>query len=99
MANLHHGLNPKCARKLAYDLALAEQVTANKENKKFQRKKKKSVIQINTPVLENLEEEETLKEVKKSGLNRNSSDKSQLDDTLKPCKIQKKKNKLSESNS
>ncbi|KAL3284358.1 hypothetical protein HHI36_018522 [Cryptolaemus montrouzieri] len=23
MANLHHGLNPKCARKLAYDLALA----------------------------------------------------------------------------
>ncbi|KAL3286116.1 hypothetical protein HHI36_000629 [Cryptolaemus montrouzieri] len=57
-----------------------------------------SEILINTPVLENLEEEEKLKEARRSSMNRNSSVKRQLDDTLKPCKIQKKK-KLSESSS
>ncbi|KAL3281500.1 hypothetical protein HHI36_004707 [Cryptolaemus montrouzieri] len=70
MANLHHDLNLKCARKLAYDLALSKK---------------------------NLEEEEKLKEARKSSLN--SSVKRQLDDTLKLCKIQKKNKKLSESSS
>ncbi|KAL3277304.1 hypothetical protein HHI36_012655, partial [Cryptolaemus montrouzieri] len=64
----------------------------------FKEKRKKSEILANTPVLENLEEAK-LKEARKSSLNRNSSVKRQLDDTLKPCKIQKKKKKLSESSS
>ncbi|KAL3277064.1 hypothetical protein HHI36_012425 [Cryptolaemus montrouzieri] len=72
MANLHHDLNPKCAKKLTYGLALANK---------------------------NLEKEEKLKGARKSSLNRNSSITRQLDDTLKPCKIQKKKKKLSESSS
>ncbi|KAL3265996.1 hypothetical protein HHI36_010185 [Cryptolaemus montrouzieri] len=49
-------------------------------------------------ILENLEEEK-LKEARKFSMNRYSSVKRQLDDTLKPCKIQKKKKELSESSS
>ncbi|KAL3265524.1 hypothetical protein HHI36_009728 [Cryptolaemus montrouzieri] len=65
--------------------------TKEKDNKKSQRKKKKSEILKNTPVLANLEEEEKLKEPRKSSLNRNSSVKRQLDDSLKPFQIFKRR--------
>ncbi|KAL3290373.1 hypothetical protein HHI36_023715 [Cryptolaemus montrouzieri] len=86
-------------KKMTTDIKPFPRVTAIKENKKFQIKKKISEILTNAPVLENLEEEEKLKEARKSSFHRNSRVKRQLDDTLKPCKIQEKKKKLSESNS
>ncbi|KAL3275206.1 hypothetical protein HHI36_019975 [Cryptolaemus montrouzieri] len=58
---------------LPTDIKPFPRVTATKENQTFQRKKKKSQILTNTSVLENLEEEEKLKEARNLSLNRNSS--------------------------
>lgn len=86
---------------LPTDLKPFPKATASDENKKFQRKKKKSEILTDTPVLERLEEEEKLKEARKSSLNKNLGAKRSLGDSLnlKPCTKPQKKRKLPESSS
>lgn len=84
---------------LPTDLKPFPKVTASHENRKFQKKKKKSEILTNTPVLEKLEEDEKLKHARKSSLNKNVGVKRNLGDSLKSCTKPQKKRKLSESSS
>lgn len=84
---------------LPTDLKPFPKVAASNENRKFQRKKKKSEILTNTPVLEKLEEGEKLKEARKSGLTKNLGVKRNLAESLKPSTKPQKKRKLSESSS